>query len=352
MSFFSGAKKPEEKEEEKHTYGSLVDQREAERIEHLTLALSEQSPPWAAKYIQKAAWPVGVIVSGGEVVLPKVINLCVGAYNVYEALPKRAAGALCGMGICFFGGRYAVSLAAIQAFKSTGGSQMVVWMKDLHHECVKVWQANKKDEDQGEVENMTTAQLSKHKFLLVLKTVNPEKLTTALNGLWTGYMGVLATLRFQFAKTVALAHSISETIRPIAGKFFAPTIIALTPPDYRQWVNPVIKYSCQYIAIKIAWKIQEIISSVNAGLSGGHMVTDNLLALAQEHNHLTWIGAGHFTTDVLATALAGCGIYFQIVKGGYPPFPFGILMWPLDFLERFLQWQVTYMIKDDPATSK
>mmetsp|Transcript_72767 Transcript_72767/g.137617 ORF Transcript_72767/g.137617 Transcript_72767/m.137617 type:complete len:361 (+) Transcript_72767:58-1140(+) len=336
-------------------YGSIIDQREAERMEHLCLAVSESSPPWAAAYLQKAAPCFGVVAAGAEFVIPKAWQLCVGGYNLYQALPKRMAACMCGMGVCFFGGRYAVSLAAIEAFKSTGGSQMFVWLGDLRDECSKVLEANEKDEDRVDdkgmpiVDKMSTAALAKHKAALVLKTVDPQKLTSALNGLWTGYMGVLATLRFKFAKTVALAHSISDFLRPVAAKVFAPVLLHLTPPDYRKWVNPVIKCSCQYAALKIAWKIEMIISTVHSGMAGGHMVVDNLLAFAQEHQHLMWIGAGHLTTDIFATGLAGCGIYFQLVKGGAVPFPFWLLMMPLDVLERFLQWQVTYMMKEDAA---
>lgn len=341
--------------EGKQRFGTIVDQREAERMEHLCLALGEQAPPWAAVYLEKAAPCVGAVAAGAEVVIPKAWQLCVGGYHLYQALPKRMAAALCGMGVCFFGGRYAVSLAAIEAFKNTGGSQMFVWLDDLREECCKVLEANEEDEDKVEhgqpaVSRMTTSQLAKHKMALVLKTVNPEKLTSAINGLWTGYMGVLATLRFQFAKTVALAHSISDMLRPVAAKVFAPVLLHLTPPDYRKWVNPVIKCSCQYAALKIAWKIEMIMSTVHSGMAGGHLVIDNLLAFAQEHQHLTWIGAGHITTDIFATGLAGCGIYFQLVKGGVPPFPFWLLMMPLDVLERFLQWQVTYMLKQEAAT--
>merc|ERR1712232_955370 len=110
------------------------------------------------------------------------------------------------------------------------------------------------------------------KFALVMRTVNPEVLQRALGGLWAGYMGVLAVLKFKFAQTVALAHSISNSIRPFATKVFAPTLVHVVPKEYHRWINPLINFGCRLVAGTVAWRIQKTISTVECGMKGGLIV--------------------------------------------------------------------------------
>lgn len=329
-------------------FSSLVDKREAARIENLSLALTEKAPPWAAKYLQKASRPIGFVVAGVEAAVPHVIRLCIAAYELWKQLPTRAAGCLCGLGICFFGGRYAVSIAAIEAFRTTGGSQMYMWIKDLHEETKTVLKANAEDDDATvkEGEAATNAELLQRKTALVLRTVDPERISAAVSGLWTGYMGVLAVLHFRFAKTAALANSIGDYLRPVLGKVVAPTVVAVTPPDYRRWISPAINIACKSLAMYAAWKIQFVLSAVQSAINGGHIVSQNLLPWLRELGYLTSMADG-LTDEVVSWSISGCGIYHQLVRGGSCPFPLSMCMWPMDILERWLQWSVTYFVKED-----
>lgn len=335
-------------------FSTTLDRKEAHRIERLALAVSARSPPWAAAYIEKFAPVVGVVGAGVEVVAPVAWKLLRTAWEIYKRLPKRAATCLYGVGICFFGGRYAVSIAAIEAFQATGGGQMLIWIEDIKDEASKLWDANAKDDEVdadgdgvADVEQISNDKLAMRKTKLFLRVADPEKISLAAGGLWCGYMGVLAALKFQFAKTVALAHSIGDNLRPLAAKFFAPVMLHLIPGEYHQWVNPLINFGCKSAAMCVAWRIQLVMSSVQAGIKGGLIVSHCLFDLIRERGWMSATDDETIADDVIGWTLAGCGIYQQLWRGGACPFPLNVFMWPLDFLEVWLKWSVTYFVKDE-----
>jgi len=335
-------------------FASPIDRKEAQRIERLALALSTKSPPWLAHYIEQLAPAFGVVGAGVEVVAPVAWKLFQTAWEIYKRLPKRAATCLYGVGICFFGGRYAVSIAAIEAFNATGGGQMIMWMEDLKEEAAKLWDASIKDDEvdadgdgTADVEQASAQDLALRKTKLFLRIADPEKISVAAGGLWAGYMGVLAALKFQFAKTVALAHSVGDAIRPPVSKVCAPLMLHLMPSDYHRWVNPAINFACKSIAMTIAWRIQYVMSTCHAGMKGGLIVSRVLFDVVRERG---WMAASEDETvmdEVVGWSLAGCGIYHQLWLGGDCPFPLNVFMWPLDFLEIWLKWSVTYFASDD-----
>jgi len=221
-------------------HDNLVDIEEAKRIERLTLAVSSHAPSAVAKYLEQAAPAVGIVVAGFESAVPHVIKAFNMVHAWYSKLPKRLAMSLWGFCICFFGGRYAVSIAAYEAFKTTGGKQMLNYIAELRQEYKQLRDANTKDDMEvldgdgiADVDEMDANALAMRKFKVFMKTIDPERMDRALSGLWQGYMGVLVALRFQFAKTVALANSIADSIRPVAGKILLPALLHVTPGEYR-----------------------------------------------------------------------------------------------------------------------
>jgi len=53
--------------------------------------------------------------------------------------------------------------------------------------------------------------------------------------------------------------------------------------------------------------------------------------------------------DAMGWSFALVGIYYQLVKGGNLPFPLNLFMLPMSILERVIQWQVTWRVKETPA---
>lgn len=331
-------------------YASVFDQKEAARIERMAESLSADAPPFAAPYLKKAAPAIGIFVAGAEVVGPVVFQAGVGIYAIMSRLPTEALTGMWGLGICFYGGRYAAAIAAVEAFAATGGSQTLKCLQDIKDQFVLIMKANaednKRDEDKdgiADVDQIESKQLAHRKMALFFKTVDPEVLSQAFGGLWVGYMGVLAVLKFKFAQTVALAHSIGDNLRPVAAKVFGPTIVALTPEDYRKWVSPAINFGCKVAAGYVAWRIQRVISTVQSGVSGGLIAARAGLALLRARRMISFQDGDTMLDEAAGYSLAAGGVYYQLVKGGPVPFWMSPIFWPMDLVEWWLQWSVTWM---------
>lgn len=278
---------------------------------------------------------------------PTIAAFYTSLYRSYQALPRNAANCLWGLGVCFFGGRYAAALAAAEAFRTSGGTLMLECLEELKEDADRVLLANieddKKDEDgdgQLDVLQLPSSQLLRRKLSLVLRTVDPNKVTMALSGLWAGYLGIIVTLKFKFARTVALAHSMGDNLRPIAAKLLAPTALSVTPPEYRQWVSPAINLSCKCIAVFVAWRLQQALSSVQSGVAGGLLAARGFLLLLQDSGYVEPGVLDTMADEVLGWCFAAAGIYYQLIKGAPIPFLISPVLWPIDFAEKCLQWSV------------
>merc|ERR1711941_173744 len=64
----------------------------------------------------------------------------------YEKLPVEIAWCLYGGAMCFFGGHYVVAIAAIEAFKMSGGETIRACFSDLCEEYRYLADKNKEDD--------------------------------------------------------------------------------------------------------------------------------------------------------------------------------------------------------------
>eukprot|EP00930_Biecheleria_cincta_P044418 TRINITY_DN30537_c0_g1_i2.p1 TRINITY_DN30537_c0_g1~~TRINITY_DN30537_c0_g1_i2.p1 ORF type:complete len:436 (+),score=89.49 TRINITY_DN30537_c0_g1_i2:289-1596(+) len=328
--------------------GTIVDRQEKARMDRLALTLSQRTAlPWLAPYLEK----FGPVIDNGSKVLsivgPYIYSFYGGLFKAYKALPHDAAMGIWGVGKCFFGGRYVAFFTASEAFKSAGGHQALASLQDLQLDVDAVLDANARQEEA--LGHPTSAS---EKVALVLRTVDPNRVSIALSSIWSGYMGIVMALKYKFAGTVALAHSIGDNLRPLAAKTIGPSLLAVTPPEYRQWITPSINVSCKVIAMAVAWKLQQIISSVHSGIAGGLLMSRSFLKVgmpflkSQGLIDPSWLPQDSMLEEVLGWGLAASGIYFQLVKGGSPPLLLLPVTLPISFTETWLQWSVTWMGKD------
>ncbi|CAE8583434.1 unnamed protein product, partial [Polarella glacialis] len=320
---------------------SVLDRKEAARLEHFMVSLATgQEPPWLTPYLRKLGPAFAAANQVAAVAGPFLYQFYAGLYKIYKALPQNAACGLWGLGACFFGGRYAAFFAAAEAFKTAGGDQMLVCLQDLQADLVSVLQAQE-DEDEASLSGEKKASKT---LALVMRTVDPGRLSMALSGVWAGYMGVVLALKYNFARTLAFAHSIGDNLRPVAAKLLAPTALSVTPPEYRQWVGPAINLGCKCVAMAVAWKLQQVVSSVQSSISGGLLASRCFLPYLMSSGLLASRNLEDTMIDeILGWGLASAGMYFQIIKGGSVPLLLAPILWPMGVAESWLQWSVTWL---------
>ena len=139
---------------------------------------------------------------------------------VYDHAPKDVLQMIFGLALCFFGGTYVAAIAAVEAWRHMGWQRSYADARHVWDETQGVVRASLRDDmvddDKNgiaDVDEMTPAMLAQRKVTLAMTTVSdPDKLANSVGALWGAYLAVLATLRLEFARVVALALGIAEMV--------------------------------------------------------------------------------------------------------------------------------------------
>ena len=88
-----------------------------------------------------------------------------------------------------------------------------------------------------------------------MTTVDPKVVNIALGGLYTSWLAIMATLKIQFAATIALALSIADALRNPGKWWVLPACYMVTPKPYHKWVPVILDWALKAVAMSIAWMI-------------------------------------------------------------------------------------------------
>jgi len=304
----------------------------------------------ASKFLSAAIAPAISVVS---IIFPYVVQTVNIANGIYQKLPHDGINALVGLVFCFFGGIYPTVFAALQAARSSGWDNMIKSIKDLSSEALIIIEESKKDDEVdadgdgiADVKQVDGKALILRKTKLVLAKCNPEKINLAIGHLYVTWMAVVLCLKVQFARTIALSLSISDSLRGPAKKFIQPTISALIPDDYKKWVPVVIDWTCKSIGMSIAWYVQTIISAFTSATYGGLKFARSTMKLCVKKGWTLFglMPKNHketFIDEVVGWTVAALGFYFQFKIGFDITFPFSLILWPLETAEWYIRWAIT-----------
>jgi hypothetical protein len=284
------------------------------------------------------------------VALPFLITATRTLTRVWKRLPADTVHLIIGIVFCFFGGLYPALFAAVQAIKLGGWSTFKGALSTLSKEVEIVLEASKKDDDEtktkrrGKEEDETSFMI--RKMNLVMTKVNPEKLDEALASLYKIWATVIATLSVKFARTIAMAVTLSNdfqcTVLTIAG----PSITSSVPKGYERWVPIVIGWLTKSIAISLVWYLQAIMSAFTSAVEGGLIASRTLLRMCIKKG-VTLGGLipdkheDTYIDEIVGYLLAATGFYFQFQLGFSVPFPFNFLLLPFETVEVYLRCVIT-----------
>lgn len=301
-----------------------------------------------------------VIVAGFEFasfVAPLYLRVYTRLYTLYYRLPGNVAEMLFGLALCFFGGAYTASIAAIEAFRLMGWHRMHADILFIAEQASLVASESKKDDAVDEdndgiadVEQISRRALVQRKLRLGMQTVTePHRLQLAIGSLWSAYVSVLATLRLEFARTTALALGLAEMLRLPATRALARPLASAIGADLKHWVGTIIDSSLSLVAVIAAWYLQQFVSAFYSALRGGRLFAHGLFCLL---NAKGWIHNvpfiqkpfdpdASYLDEVVAYALFAIGFTSQLFYGFGLSFPFNLALLPLTIVEWLLRWQIT-----------
>ena len=177
--------------------------------------------------------------------------------------------------------------------------------------------------------------------MLVAKSVNPDDVSNALAGVYSGLFGVVCVLRIKFAHSITLGAAIGDVFHKGAHKYLEPTFNDMIPGEYHKWVPIMVKYLCRSVAVSIAWMVQRVISALHSAIRGSEMALSGICAYLKRHNHIKEIPLpGSALWFGLHVGLAVVGFSWQFRMGFSLPFPINLLFLPLSIFE----WVLTNVV--------
>ncbi len=252
-----------------------------------------------------------------------------------------------GLIMCFFGGSYLTLIAAVEAFNLTSSGVIIESAKILYEDFQKIAAANEKDNAKDEdgdgvadVLQVNAKELLRRKTVIFLKTMDPNRLMTAVAALNAGFMAIIATLKLEFAKTITLGNSIYNTLEPPLKRYVLPKFELLFPVEYRKWAYPILSSVLRSFVISWAWFLQRIISAFHSAMKGGLMFSRNLLEYLSKMNIIHINHEDTYLDEIIGGVLALLGLWFQLSFRFALPFPLNILLFPFSLAEWFLMWMV------------
>lgn len=304
----------------------------------------------AVELLEKFARP---ILNAITVALPHIITYSKKMHAYYVTLPKDYLNLLIGFIFCFFGGIYPTIFAAIEAAKHGGMDTLKESFKALSEEAIVIIEASKKDDDVDEdndgkkdVDQIDGKEFIMRKVKLVITKMNPQKVDKTLSSIYSVWLSIMAVLSMQFAKTIALALSISNFIKMPVNRYITPLLLEATPDEYDKWIPILIGWIAKSIAISVAWYIQTIISAIASAMTGAIIISRVLLKISFEKG---WTLGGIIPEsdkdtqidETFSYVFAFIGFYVQFSMNFQVPFPFNILLFPLGCIEYFIRWSIT-----------
>ena len=313
-------------------------------------AAADVSPPWLAKILRVAAPVAGVLATVFAQLAPFLVKGVTLLDHWYQIAPKDLLTALYGLAMCFFGGYFALGIAAVEAFKQTGSSKHVFkCVGELRAEFARLKKANsadnKRDDDNDgvpDVEQIDGKALAMRKLGLALRVVNPQRVQKAWGGLYQGFIGMAAIMQLKFARTVALAMGIADVLHASAHTHLEPVLERMVPAEYGGWVDFLAVNLCKSVALAVAWTVQRVISAFHSAIRGGAMAVAALAQIAVDRKMAEALPPPT-TVQMAGYALAAAGFLFQVSTGFALPFPLNLILLPLRLLEWWLSWTISFL---------
>lgn len=304
----------------------------------------------AANLFTEAAKPAFNIITKA---LPHIITFTTVIYRWYSKLPKEQTKILIGTIFCFFGGVYPALFAALEAAKHGGWKDLKQSIMDIAEEALIIIEESKKDDDKDDdkdgikdVNQITSKEYIMRKSNLVITKMNPAKVDKAMGTIYKVWLSVIAVLTVKFARTIALALSISEYIKVPLNRYIAPIVQAATPDEYDKWIPILFGWFVKGIAISIAWYIQAVISAITSALVGALMISRAILTISRNKQSALKKVIPEDLADTqidewMSYGLAALGVYVQFKMNFDIKFPLNIPLFPFEFAEYYIRWSVT-----------
>jgi len=322
--------------------------KEMSRIQKLIQASESSAPPALVPYIKKLEPVLAALGYAATKIIPIYMVVADKLEMFFKICPPDLLTAILGVIVCFFGGLFPTVIAAAEAWNVAGGAQATESLQIAYSQFKKVQVASAADDKEdkdgdgvADVDQIDAQELLKRKMHLALTTIQPTVFQNALSGVYTGWIGVMASLKLQFAKTIALGAAIGKMIQRPAEMFLTPVLSRVMPKDYHPWIEVIIGTLCKSIAVSIAWTIQRIISAFHSAIRGGLMFSRGIMRYLNAKKYISFDEDDSYLDEAVGWVAAGFGFMFQLKLRFTVPWIISILLWPFTLAEWYITWTIS-----------
>eukprot|EP00190_Bangiopsis_sp_CCMP1999_P003139 CAMPEP_0198733686 /NCGR_PEP_ID=MMETSP1475-20131203/47574_1 /TAXON_ID= ORGANISM="Unidentified sp., Strain CCMP1999" /NCGR_SAMPLE_ID=MMETSP1475 /ASSEMBLY_ACC=CAM_ASM_001111 /LENGTH=335 /DNA_ID=CAMNT_0044497021 /DNA_START=41 /DNA_END=1048 /DNA_ORIENTATION=- len=276
-------------------------------------------------------------------------------FHLEELLP-----AVYGLVLCFFGGTYMMVTSAFEAFKLFGFDKVRKNLHALQINFLRAREAVRKDnvvdanrDGIADVQQMDHKELLSRRTAIFFKSVNPEEVFAAIEGLLQGWFGVVAALKTKFARYIAIGAAIGDSLNKLLGPTLTQIVQGVLPSEYDRWAPVTIRYGCRIFGVSIAWTIARVINSFYSSIRGSEIFLIGLTSFLVRRRYLdrNLIVPGSQLFTGLYMFVAASGFLIQFRRRYTLPFPFNVLLFPVTIVEYLLTWAVAIDKEVKPVKS-
>lgn len=219
--------------------------------------------------------------------------------------------------------------------------------------------------------------------MVLTKSIDPAKVSMALEGLTIATVAILATLRVRFAKAITLGTAIGSAFEKLLSPFTSKILQLSLPNAYEKWIpvssiptsristwafpsikfrdvstvanlkffaahcntcelQVINKYGFRYLGVSVSWILMRVITSVFAAVRGSELFILGVIAYLERHGHVRQDLFKEGSPGVVAawSIMTLAGVYWQISSGFRLPFPLNLLLLPLTIAEQIVIFAV------------
>jgi hypothetical protein len=261
--------------------------------------------------------------------------------------------------LVFFGGQFALTIMAIQAFQLTGSvviEKSLSQLKDQFREAMNKFQMDKDAREIFDANNdgvitldevtqavmatingETSSVRDKNRKMVAIcmRCIDPSRLSEAATGFMMGSLAIIATLRSKMAKCIAIGTKIGEhlaifmtarTQKPLYVKF----------PEHTKWVDVGLKSGSALVGIIVSFLLTKIINAFNCALQGAEALSVIILDYAHKRGKLMHVRHGDNLVQAATMAIVFFGVMTQLKTGFRLPWYLKLLMLPAVASENIL----------------
>lgn len=261
--------------------------------------------------------------------------------------------------LVFFGGQFALTIMAIQAFELTGSvviENSLRQLREQYHEAMARFHQDPDAKElfdsnnDGEItmdevtkavmasvngETSTIRERSRKLVSICMRCIDPNRLADAVSGFMMGSLAVIATLRSRLAKSVAMGTKIGQNIsaflraqseKGLYDKF----------PQHKEWVDVSLKTGAAVIGIIVSFTLTRVINAFTCALQGSESLVGILLDYAHRKGKLLYLRQGDAIVQAFTFALLFAGVMTQVKSRFSLPWYIKITLLPAVISETLL----------------